>query len=375
MAEKKRNSNLELMRILCMLLIVFSHCGGHGFESIDRVYSFNKYCTEGISLLSTAGVMGFVLISGYFVSASGTDLKRLMKLWGQIWFYSVLCLILFLTVLTPAEPLGAADIIKSLLPVTYSRYWFATCYIMLMLLSPFLNSFIASVGRGTLLRLIVLLVLLWSVLATFFAADYGYNIMGWFVVLYLISGYIRRYYVPGRHPAGRHLGRALAAFLLLLLSDILINLAGKYTGSSALLANSVIFAKQNGIFDFVVALELFLYFLNREPFYNRAVNIAASACFGVYLIHDNFIFRPYLWETLLHMPEHYVSSTLPLYVLISVLAIYIACTLIDLLRIYTVERLWMKFVAKAAPPLNAALERLMTRLQSCADKLCGNKEE
>ena len=186
---------------------------------------------------------------------------------------------------------------------------------------------------------------------------------------------IRRYYVPGRHTAGRHLVRALLAFLLLLLSDVLINLAGKYTGSSALLANSAIFAKQNGIFDFVVALELFLYFLNREPFYNRAVNIAASACFGVYLIHDNFIFRPYLWETLLHMPEHYVSSTLPLYVLISVLVIYIACTLIDLLRIYTVERLWMKFVAKAAPPLNAALERMMTRLQSCADKLCGNKED
>ena len=75
------------------------------------------------------------------------------------------------------------------------------------------------------------------------------------------------------------------------------------------------------------------------------------------------------------MPEHYGSSTLPLYVLISVLVIYIACTLIDLLRIYTVERLWMKLVAKAAPPLNAALERLMTRLQSCADKLCGNKED
>ena len=90
MAEKKRNSNLELMRILCMLLIVFHHCGGHGFENIDRVYSFNKYFIEAISMLGTAGVMGFVLISGYFVSASGTDLKRLMMLWGQIWFYSAL---------------------------------------------------------------------------------------------------------------------------------------------------------------------------------------------------------------------------------------------------------------------------------------------
>lgn len=356
-------------------MIVFHHCGGHGFESIERVYSFNKYFTEAVSLLGTAGVMGFVLISGYFVSASGTDLKRLMKLWGQIWFYSVLCLVLFLTVLTPAEPLGMADIIKSLLPVTYSRYWFATSFIMLMLLSPFLNSFIASAGRETLFRLIVLLVLLWSVLATFFAADYSYNIMGWFVTVYLISGYIRRYYVPGQHAAGRHLIRAIAAYLLLLLSNILINLAGKYTGSSALLANSAIFAKQNGIFDFLVALELLLYFLNRKPFYSRAANIVASACFGVYLLHDNFIFRPYLWKTLLHMPEHYGSTMLPLYVLISGLAIYIACTLIDLLRIYTVEKLWMKVIAKAAPPLNAAFERMMTRLQRCADKLCGNKED
>ena len=171
-----------------------------------------------------------------------------------------------------------------------------------------------------------------------------------------------------------HLVRALLAYLLLLLSGILINLAGKYTGSGTLLANSVIFAKQNSIFDFMIALELFLYFLNRKPFYSRSVNIIASACFGVYLIHDNFIFRPYLWETLLRMPEHYGANMLSLYVLISVLAIYTACTLIDLLRIYSIEKLWVKFVAKAAPPLNAGLERLMTRLQVCADSLCGSKE-
>ena len=41
--QSYRNSSLELLRIISMLLIVITHYCTHGFSEIDVSYVFNKY--------------------------------------------------------------------------------------------------------------------------------------------------------------------------------------------------------------------------------------------------------------------------------------------------------------------------------------------
>lgn len=84
-----RNSNFELLRIVCMLFIVLGHIrskhkGGMDLASIDYWIDF------GIMPFVCVAVNSFVLISGYW--GIKFKMERLLKLNLQTWFYSVLIL-------------------------------------------------------------------------------------------------------------------------------------------------------------------------------------------------------------------------------------------------------------------------------------------
>ena len=61
--SKKRNSSLELLRILAMLFIVISHYSVHGGFNLNSInLLFNKVFLQ-VSTLGNLGVNIFVLIS------------------------------------------------------------------------------------------------------------------------------------------------------------------------------------------------------------------------------------------------------------------------------------------------------------------------
>jgi len=80
---------------------------------------------------------------------------------------------------------------------------------------------------------------------------------------------------------------------------------------------------------------------------STAINIIASATFGVYLIHENTYVRPFLWEKILKNSLFYNKPTLILHALYSIAITYIICTIIELLRKYIVERNLLPLVYKA----------------------------
>ena len=76
--ECERNSNIEFLRIVCMLGIIIGHCwnpvmGG----GINYIGSNNIYIFYFILCLSSCAVNLFVLISGYFLCQNAT--RNLIK--------------------------------------------------------------------------------------------------------------------------------------------------------------------------------------------------------------------------------------------------------------------------------------------------------
>lgn len=100
----------------------------------------------------------------------------------------------------------------------------------------------------------------------------------------------------------------------------------------------------NSIFIFPVSVSLFLGFLKLESRSVRWINILAGASFGVYLIHDNQLLRPYLWKVLFKNSEFYSSPYLILHAFGAIVTVYIACTVIELIRQNTVEKLYFRFL-------------------------------
>lgn len=191
--QKQRNSNLELLRIISMLLIVMHHYAVHGgFQLLGKNLSLNKIIIQILSGGGQLGVNLFILVSGYFLIDSKFKINKLLKLIFETLFYSVVILLFIIS--KSNLNIGIKDIIISCFPITYSSYWFATCYIVLYLFIDYINPIIKTLNKKKYFQLILLLLLLlWCIIPSFTMGKLGYSPFVWFVLMYLIAGYIKLY--------------------------------------------------------------------------------------------------------------------------------------------------------------------------------------
>lgn len=105
----------------------------------------------------------------------------------------------------------------------------------------------------------------------------------------------------------------------------------------------------------LISFLMFLGFKKINIGYNRIINIISSAVFGVYLIHDNSYVRPFLWKTIFNNSWFKSNIFIP-YSIIVIALVFITCTAIELLRIYVLEKHYMKSMNKVAKLLNTYLK-------------------
>src|SRR5574344_1877581 len=115
--KKDRQSNIELLRILAIIMITLHH-----FSLYLGLYNNSNLGMEknifGIVLFSLGkiGVNIFIIISGYFLIDSKSNIKKIIKLWLEVLFYSVS--ILIIGELLHINTLSFNDNVKALLPIS-----------------------------------------------------------------------------------------------------------------------------------------------------------------------------------------------------------------------------------------------------------------
>ena len=287
------------------------------------------------------GVDIFVLISGYFlINSKGISLKKIFKYLGQVVFYSITIFALFN--IFGITQFKIKNFIKALFPITFREYWFASTYFVLFLLHPFLNKFLHVIDKNLYQKLILLLIFCWSIIPTIMNSQYESNSLLWFITLYIIAGYIQLYGLNNKVKLKHYLILFIIFYTLTYFSTIILILLGTKV---AFFANHInAFYEQNDFNIFLVSLTLFMVFVNLKMKYNKWINIIASASFGVYLIHDNNLVRPFLWETIFKNYLYQNSLLLIPYSIITVFLVYVVCTLIDLIRKLIFEKAYMRII-------------------------------
>ena len=92
-----------------------------------------------------------------------------------------------------AVPVEMKRIISALLPISTSQYWFATCYVLLLLAGPALQTAAQGIDKKTYQMILFAFFLLWPVLPTLHIGTTGFSNFGWFVFLFFLAAYIRRF--------------------------------------------------------------------------------------------------------------------------------------------------------------------------------------
>ena len=94
MAENKRESNIDCLRIISMLMVVCHHFFSHGGLSSALTPSLNWAAGNLLFAACFVAVNCFVIISGYYLCTSQFKLKKLANIWLQVFVYSVVCCII-----------------------------------------------------------------------------------------------------------------------------------------------------------------------------------------------------------------------------------------------------------------------------------------
>ncbi len=334
-SKEMRRSNIELLRIVAMLLIISFHYvykSGYTFD----VLNFNSFIVKTFYLFGELGVNIFFLITGYFMVDGKFSLKRLIKILLEVQFYNLL-MVLVASLLGLYKFKRIKDIFFLLFPITIGKFWFVTVYVYIYILAPYLNILINNMKKDEHKRLIIIALIICSIIPTLLGVFYNsseafpyFSRFIWGVVLYLVGSYIKRYKLSFFEKKKNSIISALTSFSLMLLAIIVIYHFRGFLSKMGLKELSY-FWTPNSILMVILSLSLFYLFLKIDIKPNKFINKIASTTLGVYILHDGY-FDYYIWQNVFHSATHLDSNFSIFYILISAFIVFTIACLIDLIR-------------------------------------------
>ena len=248
---------------------------------------------------------------------------KFLKLVLEIMFYRIVIGLIF--ILSDYQPFEWKSFLKFFIPVLSVKQNFGGCFILFFLFIPFLNVLIRNLDEKKHIYLLLLCSLTYILFGTIHRVDMNY--VSWFMVLYVISSYLRLY--PKKWMTNQKFCGLMFLLTVFLSSlSVLVCLWFEKSPFYFVTDSNAFLAVLTGVFAF-------LFFKNLKLSYNKFINAVASTTFGVLLIHANSdTMRQWLWKDTLDNVGHY---GMPLYVICCVLGVFAVCSAIDYLRIKLIE--------------------------------------
>ena len=337
--ENKRQLNFEILRIIAMCMIITMHylTKGLNVPKLSEDLSLSNMLWWLIYAFAVGAVNIYVLISGYFLADSRWRIDKVFNLYLTVWLYSVLVpLTLGAIGIVDLRSLELGDWQQLLLPIEYEHYWFATAYVMMYILSPVLAIAVRSLNRELLRGVIAGLVVLFSVLKSINPYlipwdKYGNDVL-WFIVLFMIAGYIRRFGIQACITL-RVLTYILTS-ILILVSELILGVIVDKTGKleymlDMLCANNHILVLLASVALFTAFIELKTDAIHEKT--GKIILLFSSSTFGIYLLHENLLVRS-RWASWLGVDRLNNVALKLLFLIISIVALFAVGTLIDRVR-------------------------------------------
>lgn len=292
--REKRNPGFELLRVVSMLMIVTLH-----YNAFTGALMHHGVPASGVNIVATivqsfaiTGVNTYVLLSGFFMSKQSPKVSKLLYLVCTVYFYTVLISLAMMIVGTYVlhSENSVYKMVQYLFPISDEHYWFVTAYVIMYVLSPVLNAAVNTLKRRQLMFVIAGL-LIWfcvvkSIVPVVLSTDrYGYD-YGWFICLYLIAAYLRRYEVPLFSSAKKSAIVFVSSALIIAALSFVLYYVNYRTGG--LVHYSQVPMHYNFILTLTGSLGLFSifrYYHMRESGVAKAVRFMGPLTFGVYLLH------------------------------------------------------------------------------------------
>ncbi len=317
-----------------MALIVLNHyISRAGIVESYTVFNFNNNIAHLFRSTGYPALFAFVLISGYFMAGDGKfKTKRIFSLLVQVVSFTLICLVIGVYVLQIRPNPGI--IIRSFIPFLYGydAYWFVGPYLAMCLLAPFMDLLMDRCNAGQHKLFLIVSIILVFVIPTNknFTMTSERNGILTFLVIYAIAGYIKKYQLEKRISISKLL-LIMCGFLALSYSTYP---AGHFLGIELY---NLLVLDMNNIFALVIGVSFFMLFLKISINTNRFINYVAGTTFGIYLFHDNFLFRDWIWGYYVKRQAYYDSSLFLAHCFLVVTVLFVLGMVFDIIIGYLIK--------------------------------------
>lgn len=318
-----RQSNMELLRIVSMLMVLTVHADGASLGLPDlsgnltaaTSYDFWRLAVESLAII---GVNCFTMISGYFgirLKWRGVASFLFQCLFYAVGIYVAVC-VAFPTMFSLKE------LVDSCMVLTHTDLWYVPTYFGLMLLSPVLNAGLEALDRRQFSIVLAAFVLFNVWCGWWWEGSFnptGYTLVQ-LILVYMVGMFLRL------HVDTADLCRRRAVIV----AGYVLSTVGVFV-SSLYLEPGMAFA-YNSPLVLASTVGLFMLFMTIDM-RSRTINYVAKSAFAAYLIHKS----PFIWGNVMRPMVLRLKSGLPgwEFVLAAagvVVAFYIIAMVVDPLR-------------------------------------------
>lgn len=315
--KQPRQSNFELLRILCIWGIVTMHAYSIFYSTATGV---NLVYGVFINSIFNVGVSLFILISGYFGIKCTT--RRILKLEFDVMFYSILGEVVVTLLLT--KEFNVIEFIKACFPVSTEKYWFITSYMLLMIFANYINRISDKLTKQDFEKLLAIMFAVFYLLPTIVQyhvmGDNGKGFANMFF-LYLLGRYIKMYYDDIKI-SRKHIVIGFASVLGGFGLNLILTLIRGGKGVCAP------FAKDSSCFILITAIIIFILFKNIE-IESKIINRIAKHVIAIYLFEGTVrMVLNYFFDFMVLSDKWYLFMILFVYGL----GIMIVCMFLDMLK-------------------------------------------
>lgn len=266
-----RNSSVELFRIIATFLVLIVHFNGWFVNMPDKFegYSIMNVSQSFIEAFSCTCVNCFLVITGWY--GMTFKWKHVWTIWSIVaWIY--VGLYILNSVLT--HEFSIFGFIARFIAIEYESYYIQ-CYLMLLFLSPVLNSFITKYGK----KILPYTIAFWAIEILFdwllknkcLGFGHGYMLTH-FVFLYILgqTAFLFKDEI-------RRIFTSIRCIIIYCSGCIIIGF------SYFFISGELSFAYSNPV-NVIMSFALFFLF-ERHTFYNKTINWIASSTLAVYVFH------------------------------------------------------------------------------------------
>lgn len=369
--QKMRLSNIELLKVIALILIIFAHTiPYYGDESadyyVDIDFASRNFQFVMMSCFTYFGQIGntiFIFCSAYFlIDSKIVKPKKILYIIVDTVMVSIIYLCGFLAA---GYKLSAGTIALQFIPITSRFNWFIGCYLIMYAVHPLLNKIIHGTSKRNLLIFNIFLFIIYNVME-FLGGEllnmYYYTHLVGFICLYFFAGYVKLY-------LGNFMNRTklqaiiLASCIVCLAAFILLV---EYLGLKIEFLSDKInnWDEISNPFMIGIAISSFALF-SKLKFQSKFINYLSSLSLLVYIIHENKLFRslakPRIFEWIYNKFSY---NYLVLWCILLVAITFVVASSLAALYKESVGRLTRLAIDKSYPKVAAFGNKLLDKLES-----------